>query len=348
MTFKRFLVVLCVFAYSFAAFCAEEEKEGLRGDRAPLSFIEAIQRSEHTAYLYEQPVAGLTGNVSGFISTDEPKKIFAILGAAGRNDLVFSDFDDVFLALDIDRTVDSSNPQFKLVSTDVKKIILARKRKSTLYLLSAGDNFAHEQQFEIAGTRINEPAKDANATYVDLFSDELADLNGVIPTMVCSDICKYIDYSRGGKFMKRPVLSIYPDLGAFQVNSAYWHKEMFWKDIPDEDIMSLFLIRGCDMFQLNILKYIYAGAPIKGRAMKSILTYLSRVGDCSAPRDIYFIDDNILICKAFLFYLRVLKRQGYFIGNIKVVHYTQVKKDCRFLENQIVRAVESLSDLLRV
>jgi hypothetical protein len=148
--------------------------------------------------------------------------------------------------------------------------------------------------------------------------------------------------------MKRPVLSIYPDLGAFQVNSAYWHKEMFWKDIPNEDIIALFSIKECDIFQLNVLKYIYAGVPVKGRAMQSILTYLRRVGDCSAPRDIYFIDDNILICKAFLFYLRVLKRQGYFIGNIKVVHYTQVEKDCRFLENQIVRAVESLSDLLRV
>lgn len=288
------------------------------------SFNQLIECFEDFEYLEKNPVESLEADVSGFCSTSDMNIVEAIFSEVKASDLVFFDYDEVLYTAECGR---EGPYNCRLTHDGMKELFLRVKKKAPTYLISFGNNYVYEgHDFGMLGSNIQEPLIDENGHYINPLPDD-NDLRNFVPSTVllasggvvdrCIDFCM-----RGEPYFKEPILSIYPTLGAFQVGRPFWCPKFLWCKFPDSKIEGIFGVSGCTPDQLLTLKYLYLRAPVKAKMIKTILNYLSATCAMSAPCDILFIDDSLLNCKAFLFYVRELKHFGYFTGNVKVVHLT--------------------------
>ncbi len=338
MLFRNFFVGLCVLTYSVASFCMGEE----RSERSS-PFADAVMFLEEFFYLEEKPTESLRGNVSGLLSTSDPSKLGELICELDERDLLFFDYDEVLFTSDWNG---SRFTNFRITHSDMSEIFHTAKEKTHVYILSVGNNYAYEgSQFGMYGRAIAEPSKGATiGSYINPLPNE-NDLAGLNPFIVpiasggavraCIDFCKCPKESSD-----EPFLSIYPTLGAFHVGRAYWCPDYSWHKIKNEEIERVLSASGCSDEELYILRYLYAKVPLKSKIMKTILMYLLGTGDSAVPRDILFVDDSLLNCKAFLYYVRELKRFGFFTGNVKVVHLTIPHSRDNFIENLAIEEVE--------
>ena len=337
MMFKIFVVGLCALTCSVSSFCAETDER-----KVFLAFANAVTLLEEFTYLEEKPVENLMGNVSGILSTNDPRKLRELVSELDKRDLLFFDYDEVLC------TADGNGRQmtnFRVTLPVISEIFHAAKEKTHVYILSFGNSYAYEcAQFGMIGNAITEPLKRECGTYINPLPED-NDLSGFSPFTVpiagggvvdtCIDFCE-----ARHKYLDEPFLSIYPALGAFHVARAYWHPSCSWHKIKKEEIERILSASGCDDKQIYILRYLYAKVPLKGKIMKTILTYLWQTGDSAVPRDILFVDDSLLNCKAFLYYVRELKRFGFFTGNVKVVHLTIPHNRDNSIEEMAIEAVK--------
>lgn len=338
MALKNFFVGLCVFSYSATLFCMDiDERKG------SLSFTEMVTLLDEFSYLDEKPIDSLVGNVSGLLSTSDPSKLRELICEIDRQDRLFFDYDEVLFTSDWDG---SGFTNFRITHSDMCEIFHTAKEKTHVYILSVGNNYAYEgSQFGMYGTAIPEPLKSETiGSYINPLpnGNDLAGLNPFIVPIArggavraCIDFCKCPKESSD-----EPFLSIYPTLGAFHVGRAYWCPDYSWHKIKNEEIERVLSASGCSDDELYIIRYLYAKVPLKAKIMKTILIYLSGTGDSAVPRDILFVDDSLLNCKAFLYYVRELKRFGFFTGNVKVVHLTIPHNRDNFIENLAIEEVE--------
>lgn len=337
MIFKNFFIGLCVFAYSASSFSTE-----IYEGKSSYLFTEVLMFLEEFSYLEEKPLERLIGDVSGLLSTSDPAKLRELICDLDKRDLLFFDYDEVLCTSD---GYGDQSTNFRVTHPDISHIFHAAKEKTHVYILSVGNSYAYEcSQFGMIGNAIAEPLKRECGNYINPLPEE-NDLSGFSPFTVpisgggVVDTC--IDFCEGRyKYLDEPLLSIYPTLGAFHVARAYWHPGCSWHKIKNEEIEQILSVSGCNVEQIHILRYLHAKVPLKGKIMKTILTYLSQTGGAAAPRDILFVDDSLLNCKAFLYYVRNLKHFGFFTGNVKVVHLTIPHNKDTFIEDLAIEAVK--------
>ena len=333
------VIILSLSAF-YSVHSASEIDENLQADIIPpRSFSEALQ---DFPYLKVVAVDSLLGDTSGYLSTDSIDDLKAILALVSPRDICFFDFDEVLIKKE-ERTVkntlshevltkeEASEEKCILTHPEIRNIFFSTRRKAPTYILSAGNNPHCESQFLLRGTKISEPMKYENGAYINPILKELPGFqpykylaeNPVRrkqkPTP-CIVFCP-------GEFLTEPVLGIYLALGAFEVRSALWCQNNYWANIPDDKIEKMTNTTGLTMIERFTLKYLYAGAPVKGRIMSAILPYLEQTSEGGKPHDILLIDDNKLNCMAFTYYVIQLKSLGLYTGNVKVIHFTLVKPD---------------------
>jgi hypothetical protein len=337
MMFKHIFVGLCALICSVFSFCEQTDER-----KSFLAFANAVTLLEEFTYLEEKPLERLMGNVSGILSTNDPQKLRELVWELDKRDLLLFDYDEVLCTSD---GYGDQSTNFRVTHPDISHIFHAAKEKTHVYILSFGNSYAYEcSQFGMIGNAITEPLRRECGTYINPLPED-NDLSGFSPFTVpisgggVVDTC--IDFCEGRyKYLDEPLLSIYPTLGAFHVARACWHPGCSWHKIKKEEIERISRSIGCDDMQNYILKYLYAKVPLKGKIMKTVLTYLSQTGGSAVPRDILFVDDSLLNCKAFLYYVRELKRFGSFTGNVKVVHLTIPHNKDNSIEEMAIAEVE--------
>lgn len=330
MRFLAFSGIVCLFFCQSVYPANSQDALSSPDDSTAWSFGQVITGYDDFTYLEEMPVESLRGDVSGLCSTDDIDVVASVLSEIKASDLVFFDYDEVLYTAEVG---ENGPCNCRLTHDAMRKIFFSTKRNASTYLISFGNNYVYEgDQFKMRGKKISEPVIDENGCYINPLSND-GDFIGLAPSTVLIasggvvDSC--IDFGiRGKAHFREPVLSIYPTLGAFQVGRPFWCPDLVlcpnsvWCKFPDSKIEEIFGVSGCTREQLLTLKYLYLRAPVKGKIIKIILNYLSALCGLSVPRDIVFVDDSLLNCKAFLFYVRGLKHFGYFTGNVKVVHLT--------------------------
>lgn len=261
----------------------------------------------------------------GYISTSDPEIIVDIMQDATQEDVMFWDFDNV--------VVQGVGEKRQYVTEIFNVFQDVKSRGIPTYILSFGTIFnSGEDEFFYKDKNFKDhPIENKSVFFGTSFN--LLKLKEEIlfqtignmylsfeKTPELSDFIKPFYWAAMPRFT--PIPSLSPEAGGVSFyNSSCWHWGLDY-DYKKEVLPYLESLYGNKILKDNFIQYLFNDAHVKGKMLAWFLEYLYVSNSLnSIRRNVYFIDDNELNCRAFLYYAKAARAAGLFNGNIRVIHY---------------------------